>query len=121
VKLLLDNGVPRSSGLLLIQQGIDATHVGEIGLASADDRQILDHARFNKLIIVTLDADFHTLLALGGDSGPSVIRIRIEGVKSPQLARIISQVVGRFSKELLRGAALSVGRRAVRCHMLPLQ
>jgi predicted nuclease of predicted toxin-antitoxin system len=121
VKLLLDNGVPRSSGQLLLQQGINAIHVGEIGLARAGDRQILDHARLNKLIIVTLDADFHTLLALGGESSPSVIRIRIEGVKSPQLVRIISQVVQRFTKELLGGAALSVGRRAVRCHMLPLR
>ncbi len=35
--LLLDQGLPRSTTLHLRESGIDAVHVGDIGLANADD------------------------------------------------------------------------------------
>nr|WP_258003931.1 DUF5615 family PIN-like protein [Fischerella thermalis] len=41
MKLLLDQGLPRSAATLLSEAGIDAVHVAEIGLSAADDRDIL--------------------------------------------------------------------------------
>jgi len=90
MKLLLDQGLPRSTVFPLRTAGIDAVHVGEKSLATAPDSLILDIARREQCIVVTLDADFHALLALSGAAGPSVIRIRIEGLRadsSGQLAR----------------------------------
>jgi predicted nuclease of predicted toxin-antitoxin system len=49
------------------------------GLATARDAKIIDFARQRGWIVATLDADFHALLALSGATGPSVVRIRIEG------------------------------------------
>jgi predicted nuclease of predicted toxin-antitoxin system len=79
MKLLLDQGLPRSAAPLLCQAGIDTVHVGDLGLSTADDAVILQSGRENGRAVVTLDADFHTLLALSGAATPSVIRIRIEG------------------------------------------
>jgi len=49
----------------------------EKGLATASDAKIIDFALQGGWIVVTLDTDFHVLLALSGAAGPSVVRIRI--------------------------------------------
>jgi predicted nuclease of predicted toxin-antitoxin system len=77
MKLLLDQGLPRSAALLLCEAGIDTIHVGNIGYAAAADADILEKGRQENRVIVTLDADFHALLALTEATSPSVIRIRI--------------------------------------------
>jgi predicted nuclease of predicted toxin-antitoxin system len=120
MKVLLDNGLPRGAVPILNAHQIDANHVGDIGLSSASDQSIMNKAISDGRIIVTLDADFHTLLALSGAIGPSVIRIRIEGLKAMELARIINTVIKAFPDELRAGAVVSVGPKSARCRLLPL-
>src|SRR5271165_2593263 len=74
--LLLDQGLPRSTASLLVEAGYSALHAAEIGLSRASDSEILAYARQEDLIVVTLDADFHMLLAVQGAASPSVIRLR---------------------------------------------
>ena len=69
MKLLLDQGVPRSAAALLRADGLDAVHTGEVGMATAEDAAILDRGRAEDRLIVTLDADFHRILcAVGRDA-----------------------------------------------------
>ena len=75
--LLLDQGLPYTAAKLLRDRGIDAIHVGDLGMAEAADRLILEQARLLNRAVCTLDADFHALMALGGHATPSVIFIRI--------------------------------------------
>ena len=63
--------------------------MSDIGLSRATDRQILDYAMSDNRICVTLDADFHALLATAGASKPSVIRIRKEGMPAHALAQLL--------------------------------
>ncbi len=56
MKLLLDQGLPRSTGFLLLKNGIEALHVAEIGLASASDANILQAALLEHRVLVTLDS-----------------------------------------------------------------
>ncbi len=81
MKLLLDQGLPRSSAAVLRDLGLDAVHAGESALSTASDQAILEAARLEDRVVVTLDSDFHTILALEGSAGPSVIRLRREGPK----------------------------------------
>jgi len=87
--LLLDQGLPHSAVLHLKNADIEVAHVGDRGLATAGDSKILDFGRQEGRIVVTLDADFHALLALPGATGPSVIRIRIEGLRAESLATLL--------------------------------
>jgi predicted nuclease of predicted toxin-antitoxin system len=120
MKLLLDQGLPRSTVLPLRAAGIDAVHVGEKALATAPDSVILDIARQEQRIVVTLDADFHALLVLSGAAGPSVIRIRTEGLRAEPLAAVLLDVLKLCKDDLGHGAMVSVTEYGVRVRRLPL-
>jgi hypothetical protein len=53
VKLLLDQGLARSAVEALDQLGLEATHTGAIGMATASDQDILDRARREGETVVT--------------------------------------------------------------------
>lgn len=120
IRLLLDQGLPRSSAALLRERGIDAVHVGECGMSQASDPAILDFARVDQRIVVTLDADFHALLALSNAKLPSVIRLRIEGLRGVDAAKLIELVAAQITNELLGGAIVAVTTKGVRVKRLPI-
>ena len=119
MKLLLDQGLPRSSAQLLRNAGIDAVHVGEVGLSTATDAYILAKGLEEGRIVVTLDADFHALLALSGAASPSVIRIRMEGLRGEKAAPLIMTVLSQCSDDLISGAVVTVQTNRLRIRRLP--
>ncbi len=66
IKMLLDQGLPRTAAGLLRERGWDVQHVSERGMSRAEDSAIIDLARLEQRMVVTLDADFHALLAVSG-------------------------------------------------------
>lgn len=120
MKFLLDQGLPRSTVAKLFDRGFEAEHVGQLGMATASDEEILEQARGRDAVVVTLDADFHSLLAAAHATAPSVIRIRIEGLKGDDVVNFIEQVVTAAESEIEAGAAVSVTRTAIRVRLLPL-
>lgn len=109
MKLLLDQGLPRGACPLLAAQGHDVLHVGGIGLAAASDDDILDWAAANGRVVVTLDADFHSILAQRGAEGPSVVRIRVEGLRAEAFAALLAKVIAQSAIALNAGAMVTVG------------
>src|SRR5262249_36970287 len=82
IRLMLDQGVARDAAVQLRDAGFECIHVGEIGMWNATDAEILAIAAEKSATIVTLDADFHAILAVSGSSKPSVIRLRLEGLRA---------------------------------------
>jgi len=120
IAFLLDQGLPRSAANELTRRGFDTVHTGDIGMAMATDEQILDHARHERRTVVTLDADFHALLALSNASSPSVVRIRIERLQGAQLAALVDRVITMCEGDLKAGAMVTVDEQSVRVRGLPL-
>lgn len=120
MQFLLDQGLPRSAVRELAIRGLSASHVGDLGLAAATDAEILETARVMGAVVVTLDADFHALLAHSAAVEPSVIRIRIEGLKGDDVADLVAQAVATAGDDLTAGAAVSIQRDAIRVRRLPL-
>jgi predicted nuclease of predicted toxin-antitoxin system len=101
--------------------GLEAEHVGNLGLATATDEMILAEACARDAIVVTLDADFHSLLARDNSSRPSVIRIRMEGLKGEDAAIFLDRVVQRVKGDLQAGAAVTATSRRLALRRLPLR
>lgn len=120
IRLLLDQGLPRSSVDFLPSSGWDVIHACQCGLATASDEQILQYARTDDRVICTLDADFHTLLAVSGAAGPSVVRIRREGMRGSELASLLERVWSEVSASIERGAVVTVTESAIRLRRLPI-
>ena len=120
MKLLLDQGLARLTASCLRENNISCTHVGEIGLAKAADKQLMTHAHRHDFVIVTLDADFHALLACSGEKKPSVVRIRIEGLKAKATTRLLLKIVEEVGADLEKGAAVSANENSVRVRRLPI-
>jgi len=120
MKLLLDQGTSAGAAEILRAQGLDTLHAREVGLSRAEDAEILEWCRREGRIVITLDADFHALLALSGAREPSVVRIRIEGLRDRALAGLIKRVIDVVGAELTRGSAVTVRPSSIRLHALPL-
>lgn len=120
MRLVLDQGVPRDAASRLRSLGCECTHVSEIGMSKAADEEILAWSLGKNAIVVTLDADFHTILAVTGASGPSVIRLRIQGLGAPEVVGWVQKVLAEFRSDLERGSLVTVKARKTTCHRLPV-
>ena len=120
MRLVLDQGLPRGAARLLRERSFDAVHTAEVGLSASSDAGILEWARRRRRMVITLDADFHALMALSGARRPSVVRIRIEGLKAERAAELIGAVLLQCKHALSNGALVTVDRTGVRIRHLPI-
>lgn len=119
-RILLDQGLPRSAAGILLAKGWNVLHTGDIGLSRATDRQILEYARQEKRVVITLDSDFHAILAVENAGSPSVIRIRREGLKGPELAKLIENTWPEIQEQLESGAMVTITENAIRVRSIPI-
>ncbi|MDZ7790547.1 MAG: DUF5615 family PIN-like protein [Xanthomonadales bacterium] len=122
MKLLLDQGVPASAvdGLGVSSLPLSAVHVSELGMSTATDAAIVKYARRNGLVIVTLDADFHALLALSHAKDPSVIRIREQGLNAAAFCKLMQVIWFDIAEAASAGALITVTETRIRIRRLPV-
>lgn len=120
IRVVLDQGLPRGSAVYLREAGWDAVHVGEINMSRASDAEILDYARREHRVCITLDADFHALLVLRFEAAPSVVRIRIEGLQAIAMAELLLRIWPKIEAAVSEGAMVTVTERQVRIRRLPV-
>lgn len=100
--------------------GIEAIHWSSVGLPTAKDSEIIDHALRNNLIVLTHDLDFGAILALTNSEGPSVIQIRSQNIIPSRLADTVIQTIQRNNEHLIRGALIVIDEFKERVRVLPL-
>lgn len=89
-------------------------------MAKADDEEILALSMQHRATVVTLDADFHTILAVRGAKGPSVIRIRLQGLDAAAVVKFVEEVLAGFAEDLRHGSLVTVKANKTTCHRLPI-
>ena len=102
--------------------GHDVTHVGDEGLLTADDQTILARASGTGRTVVSADADFATLLAVGGRTEPSLVLLRSADRLTPdQQADLILANLDTVAGDLTSGAVVTIGRGHLRVRTLPVR
>ena len=96
MRFFLDENIPYSSMHVFKRFG-QTSHVRDVGLVSAPDREIIEYASRHKAILVTKDIEFGNLLLypMGSHSGVIVLRLpfyftaeQINGVLSEFLSSV---------------------------------
>ena len=120
MKILVDQNLPLLASTLLRDLGHDSVHTRELGLQRATDQELLSLALEEDRIIVTLDIDFHTLLATSNGSRPSVILLRERGLLPVEVSERVQRVFSQFEERLQAGCLVTIGATSIRVRDLPL-
>ena len=120
MKLLLDMNLPPLMAEQLTEAGVEAVHWFFIGAPDAKDEEILSFARENNYIVMTCDLDYGTILAITQGLRPSIIQLRLRGIKIDRDVPIIATVVRQCENELEQGAILTIDAQRRRLRLLPL-
>lgn len=121
MKLLLDANLSPEVGRLLNEAGHHAIHVGDIGLLSAPDPEILQAAANGEQVLLTADADFGALLALSSLASPSVVLLRsADHLRPVEQAELIAANLPTIAEDLEKGAIASLTRDRLRVRELPI-
>jgi predicted nuclease of predicted toxin-antitoxin system len=121
MKFLGDMGISPRTIALLREQGYDAIHLIEENLEKMTDQNILDKARQEERILLTVDLDFAQLLAISGDSLPSVILFRLGNVSREVVNRRLLAILNDYATELTNGLIISVTDVSIQLRHLPIQ
>ena len=106
MRFLLDENVSYRMAGYLKAAGIDAVHVGELGLTSTDDAVILSRARNEGWVLVTADHDFVQMLFASGDVSPSLILVRdVAVLRSAELAGLLVDALASGLADMLPDGA----------------
>jgi predicted nuclease of predicted toxin-antitoxin system len=120
MKFLADMGISPRTVNYLKTLGYDAIHLVEERLERLEDQQILEKARLEGRIVLTVDLDFGYLLAVSGDLLPSVILFRL-GNESYEMINIrLQEILNKYQDDLQRGAIISVRDDADKVRKLPI-
>ena len=105
----------------LRSSGHEAAHVVDVGLGTALDTEIIDHAEETGAVVVTADTDFPTLMALHRAASPSIVLLRHVNELSPEEhARLLISNLSTVTEDLEHGAVVSLGPNHLRVRSLPI-
>ncbi len=120
MRFLID--MPLSPALVswLSDRGHDAAHAVDLGLSRATDREIMERAKHEARTIITADLDYPRLLAVGGESEPSLILFRNGNWSEANVRIQLGEVLAALSEADIANSIIVVDRDRVRRRRLPI-
>ena len=121
MKFLLDMPVSTKTMAWLRNSGFDAVHAREIGLAKASDTDILNRARREERIVITMDLDFPLILSLSQSDHPGVILLRLYDPRPDSIHKLLSALFQTYSETILYHSIAVIEDHRIRIRKLPIR
>lgn len=117
MKFLLDANIPYSSLKVFEALDLEAVHVYDINLGSAEDSVIMKYAAKNELVIVTRDLDFGALAVHTKVPAYGILSLRLPfSFTAKQINSILKSFLSNVELDKLKRAVVVVelGRYRIR-------
>ncbi len=114
LRILLDQMLDVDVADALRDEGHDVLRVSEIGMARADDAEILDRAIQEDRIIITLDEHFGDWAVLPLSEHPGVIRIKANPATTSRILDVLLPFLGNHQERIFKHQLVIVKQDAIR-------
>lgn len=121
MKFLIDMPLSPALATWLVQQGHDAVHALELGLARASDEVILQRAGGEQRVVVTADLDYPRLLALARAEGPGLILFRGGNYSEQEAVDGLRRTLETIPDRELPNSIVVIEKGRIRRRRLPLE
>ena len=119
MRLLIDMCVPVSLVRELEIGGHNVVHMREIDPRAADKR-IVERARTEKRVVVTMDLDFGDIMSHIDDKEPSVVLFRLRHPTPGNIRSKLDYAFLSFKEQIEQGAIIIVEETRYRVRRLPI-
>lgn len=120
MRLLADLHIAPRTAAFLRSLGHDVVRVNEILPPTASDEQIIATAIHEGRAVLTQDLDFTDLVALSGQTVPSVITLRLSSSRIEHVNDVLEKLLPTLEEDVVRGVLVSVQEAKVRRRALPV-
>ena len=100
--------------------GHDVVRVGEVLNASTPDETIVHWAAEQNRTILTQDLDFTDIIALSGQTHPSLVVLRLSSSRIEHVNSVLERALPGLEADVIAGAIISVRDERIRRRRLPV-
>jgi predicted nuclease of predicted toxin-antitoxin system len=118
---LADMGISLRTVEWLREKGHNVAHLSEEGLQRLPDDEILEKAKLESRILLTVDLDFSQLLAISRSSLPSVVLFRLGNENYHHINDCLNLLIEDYIEDLRSGVMISVSTKSFRVRKLPIE
>jgi predicted nuclease of predicted toxin-antitoxin system len=120
MKFLVDMALSPKTVEVLRSSGYEAVRVNELGMAKSRDREILEDAAKNDMIVITADLDFGDILAFTRYKKPSVIIFRLKNPSPDRVNSLLLSAIPHIKDSLDKGSIIVIDDYRIRIRELPV-
>lgn len=121
MKLLIDMNLSPTWVPILEAHGWEAKHWSTVGPGNAPDTVFMRWARENGYVVLTQDLDFAQIPFATGDTGPSVVHLRMNNEFEPAARDRVCAALAQAESSLVQGALLTLSGTRARLRHLPIR